>query len=107
MSGSPACSGAIHTERSPFHFFERTSSANLQSRSAVNAGNEQNIRDFVYFKKRDPVTGAVSKVESGHFMNDSDMHACIPRFRDGLGELQPFTNVLEQVCPRHLLPSFT
>ena len=32
MSGSPAFSGAIHTERSPFHFPERTSSANPESR---------------------------------------------------------------------------
>ena len=38
MSASPAFSGAIHTARSPFHFLARTSSANLQSRSAVNAG---------------------------------------------------------------------
>src|SRR5215207_7168341 len=38
MSGSPGSSGAIHTVRSPFHFFARISSANLESRSAVNAG---------------------------------------------------------------------
>ena len=30
---------------------------------------EQNIRDFFYFKKRDPVTGVVSRVPSGYFMN--------------------------------------
>lgn len=34
---TPAFSEAIHIVRSPFHFFARTSSANLQSRSAVNA----------------------------------------------------------------------
>jgi homoserine O-acetyltransferase/O-succinyltransferase len=33
---------------------------------------EQNIRDFFYFRKRDPVTGAVSQANSGYFMNDSE-----------------------------------
>ncbi|MGJ4942333.1 alpha/beta hydrolase [Bradyrhizobium sp. HKCCYLS1011] len=33
---------------------------------------EQGVRDFFYFKKRDPVTGAVSRSQSGYFMNDSE-----------------------------------
>lgn len=70
-------------------FFERTSSANLQSRSAVNAGNEQNIRDFFYFKKRDPVTGAVSKVQSGYFMNDSEYARLHAEQRVGLTKANP------------------
>ena len=32
---------------------------------------EQNIRDFFYFKKRDPVTGVVSASKSGYFFSDS------------------------------------
>jgi homoserine O-acetyltransferase len=36
------------------------------------ARNEQNIRDFYYFKKRDAATGVVSKAQSGYFMNDSE-----------------------------------
>ena len=35
------------------------------------ARSEQNIRDFYYFKKRDPATGVVSASKSGYFMNDS------------------------------------
>jgi hypothetical protein len=75
-------------------FFERTSSANLQSRSAVNAGNEQNIRDFFYFKKRDPVAGAVSKVQSGYFMNDSEYARLHTEQRVGLTKAN--TKELEQ-----------
>jgi homoserine O-acetyltransferase/O-succinyltransferase len=33
--------------------------------------SEQNVRDFFYFKKRDPVTGALVQSPSGYFMNDS------------------------------------
>ncbi|MFL6817232.1 MAG: alpha/beta hydrolase [Bradyrhizobium sp.] len=33
--------------------------------------SEQNIRDFFYFKKRDPETGAVSAAKSGYFFSDS------------------------------------
>jgi pimeloyl-ACP methyl ester carboxylesterase len=33
--------------------------------------SEQNIRDFFYFKKRDPETGVVSAAKSGYFYNDS------------------------------------
>ena len=34
--------------------------------------SEQNVRDFFYFKKRDPVTGAVSASKSGYFFSDSE-----------------------------------
>ena len=33
---------------------------------------EQNIRDFYYFKKRDPETGVVSASKSGYFFSDSE-----------------------------------
>lgn len=36
------------------------------------ARTEQGVRDFFYFKKRDPVTGAVARSQSGYFMNDSE-----------------------------------
>jgi pimeloyl-ACP methyl ester carboxylesterase len=36
------------------------------------ARSEQNVRDFFYFKKRDPVTGAVTQSPSGYFMSDSE-----------------------------------
>jgi homoserine O-acetyltransferase/O-succinyltransferase len=36
------------------------------------ARSEQNVRDFFYFKKRDPATGAVTPTPSGYFMNDSE-----------------------------------
>jgi hypothetical protein len=39
------------------------------------------VRDFFYFKKRDPATGAVGHSRSGDFMNDSEyarLHSLIP-----------------------------
>jgi pimeloyl-ACP methyl ester carboxylesterase len=36
------------------------------------ARTEQGVRDFFYFKKRDPVTGAVSASKSGYFFSDSE-----------------------------------
>jgi len=36
------------------------------------ARSEQNVRDFFYFKKRDPNTGALSAAKSGYFYNDSE-----------------------------------
>jgi homoserine O-acetyltransferase len=36
------------------------------------ARSEDNVRDFYYFKKRDPVTGVVGRSKSGYFMNDSE-----------------------------------
>ena len=36
------------------------------------ARTDQGVRDFFYFKKRDPVTGAVSASKSGYFFSDSE-----------------------------------
>lgn len=36
------------------------------------ARTDQGVRDFFYFKKRDPITGTVSRSKSGYFMNDSE-----------------------------------
>ncbi len=33
---------------------------------------DQNVREFFYFKKRDPQTGAVYQAKSGYFMKDSE-----------------------------------
>jgi len=62
------------------------------------ARSEQNIRDFYYFKKRDPVTGAVSKSKSGYFMNDSEYARFHTEQRVGLTkgnpkELEQWANV--------------
>ena len=59
---------------------------------------EQNIRDFFYFKKRDPVTGAVSAAKSGYFMNDSEYARFHTEQRVGLTkgnpkELEQWANV--------------
>jgi homoserine acetyltransferase len=59
---------------------------------------EQNIRDFFYFKKRDPVTGAVSQSKSGYFLNDSEYARFHTEQRVGLTkgdpkELQQWANV--------------
>ena len=40
--------------------------------SAELGRTEQGVRDFFYFKKRDPVTGAVSASKSGYFFSDSE-----------------------------------
>ena len=60
--------------------------------------SEQNVRDFYYFKKRDPVTGAVSKAKSGYFMNDSEYARFHTEQRVGLTkgnpkELEQWANV--------------
>lgn len=59
---------------------------------------EQNIRDFFYFKKRDPVTGAVGRSKSGYFMNDSEYARLHTEQRVGLTkgnpkELEQWANV--------------
>ena len=60
--------------------------------------SEQNIRDFYYFKKRDPVTDVVSKSKSGYFMNDSEYARFHTEQRVGLikgnpKELEQWANV--------------
>ena len=68
------------------------------------ARTEQGIRDFFYFKKRDPVTGAVSAAKSGYFMNDSEYARFHTDQRVGLIKGNP--KELEQWCQclhlRHL-----
>jgi homoserine O-acetyltransferase len=59
---------------------------------------EQNIREFFYFKKRDPVTGAVGRSKSGYFMNDSEYARFHTEQRVGLTkgnpkELEQWANV--------------
>src|SRR6185295_652286 len=59
---------------------------------------EQNIREFFYFKKRDPVTGAVGRSKSGYFMNDSEYARFHTEQRVGLikgnpKELEQWANV--------------
>ncbi|MGY2847679.1 homoserine O-acetyltransferase [Bradyrhizobium sp. USDA 4509] len=59
---------------------------------------EQNIRDFFYFKKRDPGTGVVGRSKSGYFMNDSEYARLHTEQRVGLikgnpKELEQWANV--------------
>jgi homoserine O-acetyltransferase/O-succinyltransferase len=51
--------------------------------------SEQNIRDFYYFKKRDPVTDVVTKSKSGYFMNDSEYARFHTEQRVGLTKGNP------------------
>jgi homoserine O-acetyltransferase/O-succinyltransferase len=62
------------------------------------ARSEQNVRDFFYFKKRDPVTGVVTQSPSGYFMNDSEYARFHTDQRVGLikgnpKELEQWSNV--------------
>jgi pimeloyl-ACP methyl ester carboxylesterase len=50
---------------------------------------EQNIRDFYYFKKRDPNTGVVSAAKSGYFYNDSEYARFHTEQRVGLTKGNP------------------
>ena len=62
------------------------------------ARTDEGVRDFFYFKKRDPVTGAVSRSKSGYFMNDSEYARFHTEQRAGMirgnrKELEQWTNV--------------
>jgi pimeloyl-ACP methyl ester carboxylesterase len=57
---------------------------------------EQNIRDFFYFKKRDPETGALSASKSGYFFSDSEYARFHTDQRIGLTKGNP--KELEQWC---------
>jgi len=57
--------------------------------SSETARTEQSIRDFFYFKKRDPATGVVSRVQSGYFMNDSEYARLHTEQRVGLTKGNP------------------
>ena len=50
---------------------------------------EQNIRDFFYFRKRDPETGVMSAAKSGYFMNDSEYARLHTEQRVGLTKGNP------------------
>jgi homoserine O-acetyltransferase/O-succinyltransferase len=59
---------------------------------------DQSVRDFLYFKKRDPVTGAVTRSKSGYFMNDSEYARFHTEQRAGMirgnpKELEQWANV--------------
>ena len=61
-------------------------------------GLEQNIRDFYYFKKRDPATGVVAASKSVYFMNDSEYANLHTEQRVGLAkgnpkELEQWSNI--------------
>ena len=66
---------------------------------------EQNIRDFFYFKKRDPVTGVVSQSKSGYFMNDSEYANFHTDQRVGLTKGNP--KELEQWCNVFIFDIYT
>jgi homoserine O-acetyltransferase/O-succinyltransferase len=62
------------------------------------ARSDQNVRDFYYFKKRDPVTGVVGRSKSGYFMNDSEYARLHTEQRAGMikgnpRELEQWANV--------------
>ncbi|MDA9432267.1 alpha/beta hydrolase [Bradyrhizobium sp. CCBAU 51627] len=58
--------------------------------------SEQNIRDFFYFKKRDPETNVVSAAKAGYFFNDSEYARLHTEQRVGLTKGNP--RELEQWC---------
>jgi homoserine O-acetyltransferase len=62
------------------------------------ARTEQGVRDFFYFKRRDPVTGEAEQATSGYFMNDSEYARLHAEQRVGLikgnpKELEQWANV--------------
>jgi pimeloyl-ACP methyl ester carboxylesterase len=58
--------------------------------------SEQNVRDFFYFKKRDPETNVVSASKSGYFFSDSEYARLHTEQRVGLIKGNP--KELEQWC---------
>lgn len=58
--------------------------------------SEQSVRDFFYFKKRDPETNVVSAAKSGYFFNDSEYARFHTEQRVGLIKGNP--KELEQWC---------
>jgi pimeloyl-ACP methyl ester carboxylesterase len=62
------------------------------------ARTDQGVRDFFYFKKRDPATGAVSASKSGYFFSDSEYARFHTEQRAGMikgnpKELEQWANV--------------
>jgi pimeloyl-ACP methyl ester carboxylesterase len=60
------------------------------------ARSEESIRDFFYFKKRDPETNVVSAAKSGYFYSDSEYARLHTEQRVGLAKGNP--KELEQWC---------
>jgi pimeloyl-ACP methyl ester carboxylesterase len=73
--------------------------------AAEKARDEQNIRDFFYFKKRDPDTGAVSAAKSGYFFGDSEYARFHTEQRVGLTKGNP--KELEQWCNVFIFDVYT
>jgi pimeloyl-ACP methyl ester carboxylesterase len=69
------------------------------------ARDEQNIRDFFYFKKRDPETNIVSAAKSGYFFSDSEYARLHTEQRVGLTRGNP--KELEQWCNVFIFDIYT
>lgn len=67
--------------------------------------SEQNIRDFFYFKKRDPQTGIVSAAKSGYFFSDSEYARFHTEQRVGLTKGDP--KELQQWCNVFIFDVYT
>lgn len=67
--------------------------------------SEPNIRDFFYFKKRDPETGVVSAAKSGYFFSDSEYARFHTEQRVGLTKGNP--KELEQWCNVFIFDVYT
>jgi homoserine O-acetyltransferase len=67
--------------------------------------SEPNIRDFFYFKKRDPETGVVSAAKSGYFFSDSEYARFHTEQRVGLTKGDP--KELEQWCNVFIFDIYT
>ncbi|MGM4919493.1 alpha/beta hydrolase [Tardiphaga sp. 813_E8_N1_3] len=66
---------------------------------------EEGIRDFFYFKKRDPETGAVSAAKSGYFFSDSEYARLHTEQRVGLTKGN--SKELEQWCNVFIFDIYT
>ena len=66
---------------------------------------EEGIRDFFYFKKRDPETGVVSAAKSGYFFSDSEYARLHTEQRVGLTKGNP--KELEQWCNVFIFDIYT
>jgi len=73
--------------------------------AAEKARDEQSVRDFFYFKKRDPNTGAVSAAKSGYFFSDSEYARFHTEQRVGLIRGNPIE--LEQWCNFFIFDIYT
>ncbi|MCS3502993.1 pimeloyl-ACP methyl ester carboxylesterase [Bradyrhizobium japonicum] len=73
--------------------------------AAEKARDEQSIRDFFYFKKRDPDTGVVSAAKSGYFFSDSEYARFHTEQRVGLTKGNP--KELEQWCNVFIFDIYT